>query len=253
MCIFSGPVKDVSDTKIFAGISGSKQYLAYEMSFLADEKLAMLLPIPTPPRISEQAVSFISLEKYTGFFSDLSSLFPVPLTRGIAPSLGLLRVEKVGAFEASFVPSASDFHRLDPRFKIPSQALSAWPEYNDFGFAVFKLGPGKQRVHAMAFSFPTRYRTQIYFPTRHVHDGTVRETAYFDHSLYFQLGRFRRTLPVSEQSNRRVGWIQARRSSGILSPNRRCYRISLHGFRANADVYVPHQLVWSTPSADGTK
>ena len=116
MCCFSGPVNDVSDTKIFARISGSEQFLAYEMSFETEEKLAMLLPIPTPAGVSEQAVRFISLEDYPSLFSDLNALFPMGGTRGIArggfgQSLGLLRVERVGAFEASFVPSASEFYR----------------------------------------------------------------------------------------------------------------------------------------------
>jgi len=242
-------VKDVSGTRIFARVSGSEQYLAYQMSFDADEKLAMLLPIPTPPGVSEQAVRFISLENYPGFFSDLNRLFAAARTRGPAAggldhSAALLRVEQVGAFEASFVPAASDFYRLDPRFQFPRQALDALPEYHDFGFAVFKLGPGKQRVHPMAFSFPTRDRSQLYFPTRHVHDGTVHQEAQFDHSLYFQLGRFRKTPRAVEHATSRVGRSRADRSSGILSPNHRCYRRRIHGSRKNEDVYVSREFSW---------
>jgi hypothetical protein len=44
------------------------------------------------------------------------------------------------------------------------------------------------RIHPMALSFRTRNSTALFFPTAHVHDGSVHPVAQFDHSLYAQAG-----------------------------------------------------------------
>jgi hypothetical protein len=38
----------------------------------------------------------------------------------------------------------------------------------------------------MAFEFVTRQPDTLFFPTLHVHDGLVHESAKFDHYLYYQ-------------------------------------------------------------------
>ena len=76
MCCFSGPVEDVSDTKIFARLAGARQYLAYEMRFSAAADLAMVLPIPVVPGTGDDGVEFLSLEHYPDFFDDLFELVP---------------------------------------------------------------------------------------------------------------------------------------------------------------------------------
>ena len=64
MCCFSQEVEDVSNTKIFARMNGNVQFLAYQMQFTSAEDLAMILPIPVTVEKPEDAVQFISLEKY---------------------------------------------------------------------------------------------------------------------------------------------------------------------------------------------
>ncbi|MBC8136128.1 MAG: hypothetical protein H8F28_09605 [Fibrella sp.] len=90
MCIFSGSVESVSDTRIFARLFGKgAQFLAYDMRFVADEAVAMILPIPVSPGAGENAVRFLDLHHYTSLFDDLSKLFPseelsVPVLRNVA-------------------------------------------------------------------------------------------------------------------------------------------------------------------------
>src|SRR5262249_2584466 len=121
-----------------------------------------------------------------------------------APQAKTLVVHDVGDFEASFVPRVDDFDRLDPRFRLPRAALDAMAPYADWGFAVFKLrdvapAPGffgrlfggaaratPKTIHPMAFDFPRRDPSSLFFPTLHIHDGHVHPTASFDHSLYAQ-------------------------------------------------------------------
>src|SRR5687768_11706626 len=120
MCCFSRPVQSVSATTIFArsGAEG-RQFLVYSMALRAKEDLAMVLPLPVKPGSGEKAVTFIDLQEYPGFFTDLRKGFPEPLTgetrpRGLgAPRTAKLEVTKVGSFDASFVPTIADFSRLD--------------------------------------------------------------------------------------------------------------------------------------------
>jgi len=62
MCCFSRPVEDVSDTKIFARLgNGVDQFIAYSMSLVAKESLAMVLPLPVVRGSGEKAVKVLPL------------------------------------------------------------------------------------------------------------------------------------------------------------------------------------------------
>src|SRR5262245_21195815 len=134
MCCFSRSVDSVTNTNIFARASTSgRQFLAYEMTLAAKEDLAMILPLPVPAKVAEDAVHFVDLEGYPDFFKDLKSGCPEPVSRGDGgkgPAAGgakPLAVVEVGAFEASFVPTVKDFARLDERFRLPDGAWDALP------------------------------------------------------------------------------------------------------------------------------
>jgi len=249
MCCFTGVVRWVAATKIFArpwpnGI----QLLAYSMSMEASDELAMVLPLPVPAHSAEDAVWFIDLKGYPDFFRDMDAGFPISrsLSAGGAVVMGraipapLLEVHQVGDFEASFVPTVGDFARLDPRFRLPDGVWNDLPEYASFGFAVFKLKPGRQNVHPMAFAFPRANTQQIFFPTVHIHDGVVHPSAEFDHALYFQL--------YDADASAREGWTASTSPAGsFLKMNKigdfvdgslRCYRRQITGTQQNADVWL---------------
>lgn len=190
------PKVHVSATKIFARmVEGGEQVLAYAMTLSVAGPVAMILPVPVPPGAGESALRFIDLSSRPTFFEVMEELFhlPLPLARKGGLSLNLtfarprLVVHRVGAFEASFVPSRADMDRLDPRFRLPDAVWDALRGYDDWGFAVFQLAAGKrQHIHPMAFRFRAREEKRLFFPTVHVHDGKVHPRARFDHSLYYQ-------------------------------------------------------------------
>ena len=261
MCCFSRPVAHVSATKIFARpLAGGAQHLVYEMSFAAAGDLAMILPLPVPPRPPEDAVRFIDLAGYPRFFEDLARAFPVRmaaparsagLLSAVVPARPKLKVHSVGLFEASFVPTLDDFDRLDPRFRLAPEVWDALPNYRDWGFAVFKLERARvgllgrllgregapRGVHPMAFTFPRRDPRTIYFPTVHVHDGEVRPTAEFDHTLYCQpdalvaetFGWTKSDAPLDER-------VDVDRARGIVDGARPGFQMELHGTYPNTDV-----------------
>ncbi len=251
MCCFTEPVEDVSLTRIFARCFDSRQVLVYEMTLAAPTPLAMVLPLPIAAGSGEGAVEFVSLEDYPGFFDDMESGFPEPVAAGVedfaaaaleAPA-AVLAVHRVGAFEASFVPSTRDFERLDPRFRLPENIWAKLPGYKDYGFAVFKLQEGDQRVHPMAFLFPTRHPGTLFFPTVHIHDGDFHESADFDHALYAQRES---GLSWRESAGPAAGFMKLGQGGagkdlarGLVRPDLPCYKRSLSGGYENRDVFSP--------------
>ena len=182
MCCFSQRVISVSSTNIFARAAAQgRQILVYSMSLEANNDLAMILPLPAQTPAGEKDVQFVDLKGYPQFFDDLRLGFPIPppteslhMDRAMtSASKAPLEVVQVGDFEASFVPAVKDFSRLDERFRLPDNAWKDLPAYADYGFAVFKLKSGAQRIHPMAFSFLNRDNARLFFPTVHIHDGKV--------------------------------------------------------------------------------
>ena len=113
------------------------------------------------------------------------------------------------------------------------------PDYKNFGFAVFKLQPGKQTVHPMAFEFPTA-QAKLFFPTVHIHDGMVHDRAKFDHVLYCQPSETARLkLSDWEESEKLAGrFVDVKKSEGMVAPDEHCYKRELRGMLANKDTFV---------------
>jgi hypothetical protein len=246
MCCFSRKVELVADTNIFARAAAEgRQFLVYSMRLKAGEELAMILPIPVPKETKEGAVKFINLEKYPDFFAELSSGFPQadakPESGGKkdAPNRHKLAVVEVGSFVASFAPSLKDFGRLDERFRLPADVWDKLPQYKNSGFAVFQLKKGEMKVHPMAFEFPRANPRQLFFPTVHIHDGSVPAKARFDHQLYCQLTDEAGGI-TWEESPQPAGLFMTKieRAQGIVDPKAHCYRKLMSGQFDNQDVIV---------------
>jgi hypothetical protein len=258
MCCFSKHVEHVAATQIFARPKrDGRQVLAYSMRFAAREALAMILPIPVPALAAEDAVKFIALDGYEHLFDDVRAAFPpldlafAPLARGgPAPAAKpkKLEVHRVGAFEASFVPSAADFARLDPRFRLPPDVFAKMPQYEGRGFAVFKLAAEKspKTVHPMAFEFPRCDSSSIFFPTVHVHDGEVHPIARFDHTLFCQAdGIVGQTLGWTRSNGPLGAKVDELRSRGIVRGDAIGFAQMLFGDRPNRDVVI-ESPAWSS-------
>lgn len=292
MCIFTAAIEHVGGTRIFARRDGAdRQILVYSMRVSLASDAAMVLPLPVPPETGDAAVEFIDLSGFASFFDELDRAFPKPpASRGLSVDGAIggalqaprpLVVHDVGDFEASFVPTAADFHRLDPRFRLAPEIWEALPGIADWGFAVFKLRapePAPQvrswwsrllgkppapavspkTIHPMALSFPTRRRDAIFFPTVHVHDGLIHDTAPFDHALYLQLSSLerqaaaRRPLGVPSEARTaatlaRPDWDRSRAlmadiidkpTSGVIDLDDVAHKSELSGLLPNRDTWV---------------
>jgi hypothetical protein len=270
MCCFSRAVPLVASTKIFARpLGGTRQALAYAMDFAAAEDLALVLPIPTPIGAGDDAVEFVDLSACPDFFARLERAFPLLVARSTALAFAPqsrrqpappLVVHEVGDFQASFVPSVADFARLDARFRLPVKVWDTLPLHRTYGFVVAKLRatgtgffaklaggtPKRHTLHPLAFTFPRRDPSRVFFPTVHVHDGEAHAEATFDHALYVQ-------APVvppagSDATIRAIEWEHATGSAasvmdstlgaGLLAAHEPMARAFVHGERANEDLTV---------------
>jgi len=209
----------------------------------------MILPIPVAAESGRDDVQFVALDDYPQFFGDLEAHFNEIKSNvkllGQTGTRASLKVHHVGAFEASFVPDMDQWDRLDRRFTIPREIWRQLPAYETFGFVVFKLQPGKHvNVHPMAFSFPTQDPNTVFFPTVHIHDGTIHETADFDHVLYTQNEPSR---PISRESQPNFWlpsgasasrYLRTERTRGLVDPNAPCFQSAVVGSWKNSDVLV---------------
>lgn len=230
----------------------------------------MILPLPVPPGSPDSAVRFIDLSGYARLFDDLAAAFPQELlyarSRGLFAPQSISRsaplvVHDVGDFEASFVPTLGDFDRLDPRFRLDNGVWGSLPQYTDHGFAVFKLRgfasgwvgrvlgrTARKSFHPMAFEFPTREPSHLFYPTVHIHDGAVHPTAQFDHTLYAQAS----AVPQGCESDPRQPpeerpWSEGRPASevvrindsqGVITKDERLFKWSLGGPGPNTDRWA---------------
>lgn len=250
MCCFSRPIDSVHTTRIFARSQpDGRQFIVYSMSISAKEDVAMVLPIPVVPGSGEKAVQFIALDKYPTIFSDMAKGFPVARSAAVqsfrvakptaAPKL---EVQSVGSFDASYVPTAADFSRLDERFRLPEGTWEKLPGYKGFGFAVFKLRQGNHTVHPMAFSFPSATPERLFFPTLHIHDGEVHKKAEFDHILYCQ-GAGLKTGEWQESPGIASQFMNTDKTKGIVLGTQHLYKRTLYGMLTNTDWIVKAKAV----------
>lgn len=245
MCIFTAKIDTVESTRIFSRLAGSRQAVVYDMHLTTRQETAMVLPVPVARNKDADLLEFVDLSGYTDFFDDLESLFPKPPVSRNAPLAAdalspRLEVERVGSFEASFVPSTRDFKRLDPRFQLPSAVLQKLPTYNDHAFVVFKFRSGESQIHPMAFWFETRDTDHLFYPTVHVHDGQVHETEAFNHVLYAQGVDADSDWPnrTRDACGSELLGKATSRSYGIVSESSELVRQSLWGDLPNTDTWV---------------
>lgn len=230
MSALAGNLSRLANTHIFARATpNSTQYLVYQMDYAADEDIALILPLPTPPNTARDAVRFIDLVNYRDFFLDIEKGFPY--TRGVPAVRGKTRDD--ARAEASFLPSAAAFSELEAHFRIPQTTWDQLPEYHDFGFAVFKIRARTPLRSPLALEFPTRNPNLLYFPTLQIRDGAAPEEVNFDLDLFCQArAGWLRTYDVASS------FMDIQKAQGILDPGERVSRMTVQGMHPNSDILV---------------
>ena len=228
------------------------------MRYAATAPTAMILPLPVALPAREDAVRFKSLREFPDLFTSLEKGFPALehsggfLSRSKSASAiaaAPLAVHDVGDFVASFVPTVADFARIDARFVLSPHLWAKIPAYKDYGFAVFQLKELSGSPHPLAFEFDTRFEATVFFPTVHIHDGTVHAQDDFDHALYMQSAAY--DAHASEYAgpahvDKRTGFVRSKdrasafaepaRTAGLVDPALLVHKVTLQGTLPNRDT-----------------
>lgn len=101
----------------------------------------------------------------------------------------------------------------------------------------------------MAFEFDTRLAQTAFFPTVHIHDGSVHAEADFDHSLYLQastldarVGEYHGPSSVDENTGfvRSIGpaknFVNIALAQGLIDPELLIHKVTLRGSLPNRDT-----------------
>lgn len=229
MSFFSGGVTRVANVRIFARATGdARQCLVCQLDYAADTDSAMIVPLATPPQSAADAVKFIDLSAYPEFFTDLANGFPIARTGAVEPG-----TPEFGAIESSFAPTKGELANLNERLRIPDEVWSQLVEYDDYGFAVFKIRADAQTIPPLGIEFPMRNPHLLMFPTAHVQNGEVNENTYFDHDLFCQgKSGWMRSYDTAR------AFMDVERAGEVIDPNQRVERFTVLGMHPNSDIVL---------------
>jgi hypothetical protein len=92
----------------------------------------------------------------------------------------------------------------------------------------------------MAFEFITAMQGRLFFPTVHIHDGTIQKKADFDHVLYSQAAApFSGDLTGWTESTQPAGmFMNTNQTVGLIEFRGHVYRSVSQGTKRNQDTIV---------------
>jgi hypothetical protein len=251
MAIFSTPVRVAGTFNFFARAHADHQFLACNFRYEAETAFTLILPLPTPPDATANAVRFINLSGYNDFFRDVRRGVP-DLTRDIEKqSLTDRLLEKVRDWldldttqiELAFFPNQQVLAEMRDRWPLSEAVWAALKPYTKFGLVGLKLEAGANRLPPMAFEFPRGAPTELFFPTAHnlPHSATLN----LKHMLYAQTSN---RSPVWSTStgpgDDRRRWlardfVKIDRTLGLIDPDQPIAARRFSGPADNFDMRVP--------------
>ncbi len=189
MCMFSGPVVDVSNTQIFVGSQNGTTFTAYGMKVDLDRRtpVAMILPVPA----SSETIKLVDLSRQADFFEVLNENFALKTRGGGFRSsfggdfLGYIEVQTLGSYDVSVVPTIKDLDRVNPELLTISQRVKETLTrlYREgFCFVVAVLTTSG-KYHPLAYSYASTKDVQ-FAPTVHEHGDDHGENPTWDHQIF---------------------------------------------------------------------
>lgn len=196
MCVISGKIESVNNTKIFCGTDEDKknQLTVYSNNINnITVNNVMILPVPFP-----DTVKFHDFSNYTNFFDDCEKCFEktlkskgLPRRQSLNCSDGMkeLKVHNVGSYKASMAMNLSDLNRANPEYFYLSnevkEYLAVHYNHKSIGFILCVLVLGDEKYHPFAYSHKI-LNNKVYIPTRHFH--LHNENLLNNNSTYLNFG-----------------------------------------------------------------
>lgn len=204
MCIFSGPVDQVSKTKIaIIKIFGSEKKIINKKKFrmkvgrpmqmtIYENKVsidsngtghAMILPFPLIKGVNR--FKLVDLSNYDNVMNDIDELFPVSkstLSNAASyNSTDSIPVTTLGSYKVSVVPSLEDFSKVQlGEFNLTKDVAELLSQYysKNFGFVVCILQESAD-FHPIAY---IHEYDEVFIPTRHHHSTEIYDPQ-IDHDI----------------------------------------------------------------------
>jgi hypothetical protein len=192
MCIISGNIESVTNTKIFCGVNrkNNRQITIYSNSVKTREtNNAMILPVVFP-----DSLQFHDLQDYSNFFDDCNISFVSHSDYDddrcdSSDSRKSLKVFSVGSYYVSVAMNLSDIQRINHGiFHLTTDldnVLNKYYSQTCFGFIICQLHENTINYHPFAYSHNILQKT-IFIPTRHYHnnEGDRLHADDWDHTIY---------------------------------------------------------------------
>jgi hypothetical protein len=201
MCIFSGSVEEVKNTKILVSkvypsrlvnrlgddghhhkikipiASAPLQLVIYSNEVAIGEQYAAMV-LPFPLRKGDNRIKMLDLSGYVNIFDDLDSIFPKAavisqdLRSADYNSSDSLPVVQVGSYRATLVPNWRSFDKVQhDKFSLHPNTRDLLGKHyrNNYGFIVCQLNSSAQEYHPFAYCHELRHDGKLFIPTRHYH------------------------------------------------------------------------------------
>jgi len=229
---------------MFARFEGDRQVLAMEMRVNLPRDMALIVPLPTIPNAGRDALRLLR-PGTSALFAQLQSGFSKSDSQNerrerqddLSDSgVRTRRFVEAAPYDTLYLPSMDDFGLIDNEFQLSSQLVGAFSPYRDYGFAVLKLrAAANARLRSIAFSFPTRDTSHLYFPTFQYRDGTVHNTVMFDVTLYAQNAEKSAWDGTAVEAG---DFMSMDDGAEVISVERTVQRRVLYGEKANEDIWL---------------
>lgn len=181
MCIFSGEVESVTNTRILISpLDENKQLTVYENQVQQSQKRnAMVLPVPN----GGDGIALLDLSNIKGdIWASCEALF-LPQTLGLftnslsTKSSEFLEVFKVGGYLCSIALSIDDLSRISTNhFDLPPNIAAILRDNYAQGFSfVVCVFEGNVAAHPIAYISSRLANGRCFIPTRHAHGGDNRK------------------------------------------------------------------------------
>lgn len=219
MCIISGPIRSVKNTKLFVlpNKDKTRQMTFYLNSVDSHDENMMILPVPNIDSLQLHTI------KYKSLFKNLAdSVYKIPtrswnlemntLRSAASASFETLEVFSHGSYLVSIAPTLQDLFRLDNTiFDFTPELHDFFAKHytSEFGYLCCKLKEGKQDYEPICYSHALHSNKKLFVPTLHYHNHHGRvdtEHADWDHLIYSAGTTKDANLAYMSNSENKINW-----------------------------------------------
>ncbi len=174
MCIISGPVLSVNNTKILVLPSRNRrrQLTVYRNAVDTPDSNMMCLPVPNPNTVKFEHVPKDIFKQCDNSFAKEYRQATLSARSWSSGTRSALPVLSHGSYDVVLVPSMSDFDRIPSPFNTLTEDVITFLTQSyppEFGIVLCRLKQGHSDYEPFAYSHDIQTNGKLFFPTKHYH------------------------------------------------------------------------------------